>query len=49
MRLEQAPRYLIRDREGANGEVLSADFDQWAFATGRHHHAALGKTPMLKG
>jgi len=46
---EQAPHYLIRDRDGPMAKSLSADFDQSAFATGRHRHAPHGKTLMLKG
>jgi hypothetical protein len=46
---EQPSRYLIRDRDGAYDEVLSADVDQWAFATRRHRHAPHGKTAILKG
>jgi hypothetical protein len=46
---EQAPRYLIRDRDGAYGEVFIRRFDQWAFAIDRRRRAPLGKTDMLKG
>jgi len=33
---EQAPRYLIRDRDGPTAESSSEDIDQWAFAIDRH-------------
>jgi hypothetical protein len=46
---EQVPRYLIRDRDGAYARSSYDDFDQWAFAIGRHRHAPHGKTLMLKG
>jgi hypothetical protein len=46
---EQAPRYLIRDRDGAYGESLSADSDRWAFATDQHRRVPRGKTHMPKG
>ena len=45
---EQAPRYLIRDRDRAYGEALSVDFNRWAFATDRHRRVPRGKTRMLK-
>src|SRR5260221_1796478 len=46
---EQAPQYLIRDRDGSMARSSSEDFDQWAFATGRRRRAPHGKTDMLKG
>jgi len=46
---EQAPQYLIRDRDGAYGESSSEDFDQWAFAIDQRRRGHLGKTDMLKG
>src|ERR1700716_2073640 len=36
---EQAPRYLIRDRDRPMAESSSEDFDQWAFAIDRHRRA----------
>jgi hypothetical protein len=44
---EQAPRYLIRDRDGAYGEVFIRRL-RWAFATDRHRRVPRGKTRMLK-
>ena len=41
---EQAPRYLIRDREGLMVRYSSADFDQWVFAIDRHRRSLHGKT-----
>src|SRR5260370_22006341 len=46
---EQAPRYLIRDRDGPMVRSSSEDFDQWAFVTGRHRRAPHGKTDMPNG
>jgi len=46
---EQAPRYLIRDRDGPMVRSSSEDFDQWAFVTGRHRRALHGKTDMPNG
>ena len=46
---EQAPGYLIRDRDGAYGESSSEAFDQWASAIDRRRRAPLGKMDMLKG
>ena len=46
---EQAPRYLIRDRDGPMVSSSFEDFDQWAFATGRRRRAPHGKTDVLKG
>src|SRR6202142_3947951 len=46
---EQVPRYLIRDRDGAYGEVFIADSDRWALAIDRRHRAPLGTMDMLKG
>jgi hypothetical protein len=46
---EQAPRYLIRDRDGAYGEIFIRRLDQWAFATDPRRRARHGKTHMLKG
>ena len=44
---EQAPRYLIRDRDRAYGEVFIEDFDPWAFAIDRRRRVPHGKTAML--
>jgi hypothetical protein len=38
---KHAPRYLIRDRDGAYG------FDQWAFAIDQRLRVPRGKTDML--
>ena len=46
---EQAPCYLIRDRDGAYGEILRADFDQWAFVIDQLRRVPRGKTDMLNG
>ena len=46
---EQAPRYLIRDRDGAYGEAFIRRLHQWAFAIDRRRRAPLGKMDMLKG
>jgi hypothetical protein len=46
---EQVPRYLIRDGMGPMAKSSSEDFDQWAFATGRHRRAPHGKTDMPNG
>lgn len=46
---EQAPRYLIRDRDGAYVRSSCEGFYQWAFAIDRRRRAPLGKTDMLKG
>src|ERR1700716_1199021 len=46
---EQAPQYLIRDRDGVLARSSSEDFDQWAFAIGRRRRAPHGKTDMLNG
>jgi hypothetical protein len=44
---EQAPRYVIRDRDMVRSS--SEGFDQWAFAIDRRRRALLGKMDMLKG
>jgi hypothetical protein len=46
---KQAPRYLIRDRDGAYGEVFFEEFDPWAFVIDRRRRALHGKTHMLNG
>jgi hypothetical protein len=46
---EQIPRYLIRDRDGAYGEVLFEEFDPWAFVIDRRRRARHGKTHMPNG
>jgi hypothetical protein len=46
---EQAPRYLIRDRDGPMVRSSSEGFDQWAFAIDRRRRAPLGRMDMLKG
>jgi hypothetical protein len=46
---EQAPRYLIRTGTGPMVRSLSADFDQWAFVTGRRRRTPHGKTDMPNG
>ena len=46
---KQAPRYLIRDRDGAYGKSLFEEFDPWAFVIDRRRRARHGKTHMLNG
>jgi hypothetical protein len=46
---EQAPRYLIRDRDGPMVRSSSEGFDQWAFAIDRRRRVPHGKTDRLKG
>jgi len=47
---EQIPRYLIRDRDRAYGEIfLSAGFGRSAFETARRLSAHLGKTATQNG
>jgi hypothetical protein len=46
---EQAPRYLIRDRDGAYGEVFIRRLRSIGFAIDRRRRALLGKMDMLKG
>jgi hypothetical protein len=46
---EQIPRCLIRDRDGAYGEILSAAFDRSAFETARRLHVHHGKTRTQNG
>ncbi|WMT79619.1 hypothetical protein [Bradyrhizobium sp. Ash2021] len=46
---EHAPRYIIRDRDRAYGDIVVGDFDQWEFEIvrpGRDHH---GRTDIVKG
>jgi hypothetical protein len=45
----QIPRCLIRDRDGAYGEILSAAFDRSAFETARRLHVHHGKTRTQNG
>ncbi len=44
---EQAPRYLIRDRDGAYGESSSEDVDLSVFTIDRRRHVPHGKTDVL--
>jgi hypothetical protein len=46
---EQAPRYLVRDRDRAYGEIFVQGFDQWASAIDQHRRAPHGRTDMLNG
>src|SRR3979490_869236 len=46
---EQIPRCLIRDRDGAYGEILSAAFDRSAFETARRLPVHHGKTRTQNG
>jgi hypothetical protein len=46
---EQFPRYLIRDRDAAYGDVSSDEFAQWAFAISRRLHGLHDKTGMPNG
>ena len=44
---EQAPRYLIRDRDRAYGEVSIRRLRSWVFAIDRRRHVPHGKTDLL--
>jgi hypothetical protein len=46
---EEAPRYLIRDRDTSYGARSRAGYEPWAFATGRLSHAHHGRMVMLNG
>ena len=46
---KQAPRYLIRDRDGAYGEVFIRRVRSMAFVIDRRRRARHGKTHMLNG
>jgi hypothetical protein len=46
---EQAPQYLIRDRDGAYGEVFIRRLRSMAFAIDQRRRGHLGKTDMLNG
>jgi hypothetical protein len=46
---EQAPRYLIRDRDRPMARSSSEECDQSAFAIDRRRRAPHGKTDMLNG
>jgi hypothetical protein len=49
MRLEAGPRYLIRDRDGACGEVFIRRVRSRAFVIDRRRRARHGKTHVLNG
>ena len=46
---DEAPRYLIRDRDTRMAPRSPGDCKPWAFATGRSRHAHRGRTVMLDG
>ena len=46
---KQAPRYLIRDRDGDMAKSSFEEFDPWAFVIDRRRRARHGKTAMLNG
>ena len=46
---EQAPRYFIRNLDGAYGEIFIRRFYPWAFVIGRRRRARHRKTGMLNG
>jgi hypothetical protein len=46
---EDAPQYLIRDRDRVYGEASLAAFVAWAFATDQPHRDRLGRTAMPNG
>ena len=46
---DEAPRYLIRDRDTSYGAAVTGGCEPWAFATGRSRHARRGRTVMLNG
>ena len=43
---DEAPRYLIRDRDGVYGAVVTAGCAPWAFVTSRSRPVHRGKTAM---
>ena len=46
---DEAPRYLIRDRDTSYGAAVTRRLQARAFATGRSRHAHRGRTVMLNG
>ena len=46
---DEAPRYLIRDRDRSYGAYLSDVFAPWASAIDRHPRGRRGKTDMRSG
>jgi hypothetical protein len=46
---EKISRYLIRDRDGAYGEIFIAALDRSAFETARRLRVHPGKTPTQNG
>jgi hypothetical protein len=46
---EQAPRYLIRDRDGAYGGIFIKRLRSRAFVIDQRRRAPHGKTDMLNG
>jgi hypothetical protein len=46
---DEAPRYLIRDRDTSYGAAVTGACKPWAFATSRSRHAHRGRTVMLNG
>ena len=46
---DEAPRYLIRDRDTSYGAAVTGGCKPWAFAIGRSRHAHRGRTVMLSG
>ena len=46
---DEAPRYLIRDRDTSYGMASRAGCESWVFEIGRSRHARRGRTVMLNG
>jgi transposase len=46
---DEAPRYLIRDRDGVYGAAVTPDCGQWASETNPLPQARLGRTALPKG
>jgi nicotinamide riboside kinase len=46
---EYAPKYFIRDRDRAYGEVFTDAFARWAYVTGQRRRDRHGRMDMLNG
>ena len=49
IRLAEAPRYLVRDRDASMATSSSGAFERWAYGIGRSRHGRHGRTDMRRG